>query len=113
MCIRDRSYSHHDPNPANDPTHQKHPRLQFPNNSRLSVFPSYDRNLGGLEMTLRLRDHLVKVFNSQKKRTTKLEDNPRAMAKLLKEAERVKKVLSANSDHKAQVGADDPVGRMW
>ena len=55
-------------------------------------------------MTLRLRDHLVKVFNSQKKRATKLEDNPRAMAKLLKEAERVKKVLSANSDHKAQVG---------
>ena len=68
------------------------------------VCPSYDRNLGGLEMTLRLRDHLVKVFNSQKKRATKLEDNPRAMAKLLKEAERVKKVLSANSDHKAQVG---------
>lgn len=55
-------------------------------------------------MTLRLRDHLAKVFNSQKKRPTKLEDNPRAMAKLLKEAERVKKVLSANSDHKAQVG---------
>ncbi|XP_070201995.1 hypoxia up-regulated protein 1-like isoform X2 [Littorina saxatilis] len=63
----------------------------------------YDRHLGGLEMTLRLRDHLAKVFNSKKKRSIKVEDNHRAMAKLLKEAERVKKVLSANSEHKAQV----------
>ncbi|XP_076438403.1 hypoxia up-regulated protein 1-like isoform X9 [Babylonia areolata] len=63
----------------------------------------YDRTLGGLEMTLRLRDHLAQVFNGQKKRPVKVEDSPRAMAKLLKEAERVKKVLSANVDHKAQV----------
>ena len=31
-------------------------------------------------------------------------DSPRAMAKLLKEAKRVKQVLSANTDHFAQVG---------
>lgn len=30
-------------------------------------------------------------------------DSPRAMAKLLKEAKRVKQVLSANTDHYAQV----------
>lgn len=30
-------------------------------------------------------------------------DSPRAMAKLLKEAKRVKQVLSANTDHFAQV----------
>ena len=30
-------------------------------------------------------------------------DSPRAMAKLLKEAQRVKQVLSANTDHQAQV----------
>lgn len=30
-------------------------------------------------------------------------ENPRAMAKLFKEAERVKQVLSANADHFAQV----------
>lgn len=30
-------------------------------------------------------------------------DSPRAMAKLLKEAKRVKQVLSANTDHIAQV----------
>ena len=54
-------------------------------------------------MTLRLRDHLANVFNNKKKRSIKVQDNPRAMAKLLKEAERVKKVLSANNDHMAQV----------
>lgn len=64
---------------------------------------SYDRNLGGLEMTLRLRDYLADVFNSQNKSSNRIQTNPRAMAKLLKEAERVKKVLSANADHTAQV----------
>ncbi|XP_076457852.1 hypoxia up-regulated protein 1-like isoform X2 [Babylonia areolata] len=63
----------------------------------------YDRDLGGLEMTLRLRDHLAEVFNGQRQRSVRVQDNPRAMAKLMKEAERVKKVLSANTDHKAQV----------
>jgi hypoxia up-regulated 1 len=59
--------------------------------------------LGGLEITLRLRAHLAEIFNNKKKRSVKIEDNPRAMAKLLKEAERVKKVLSANTEHMAQV----------
>ncbi|NXU59802.1 HYOU1 protein, partial [Turnix velox] len=62
----------------------------------------FDRTLGGLEMELRLRDHLAKLFNNQHqpKDVTK---NPRAMAKLLKEANRLKTVLSANADHVAQV----------
>uniref|UniRef100_A0A0K0CVF7 Hypoxia up-regulated protein 1 n=1 Tax=Angiostrongylus cantonensis TaxID=6313 RepID=A0A0K0CVF7_ANGCA len=63
----------------------------------------FDRRLGGLEMTMRLRDHLVKKFienyNPQKDITT----NERAMAKLFKEAERLKQVLSANLDHFAQI----------
>ncbi|XP_055866156.1 hypoxia up-regulated protein 1-like isoform X2 [Biomphalaria glabrata] len=63
----------------------------------------FDRSLGGLEFTLRLRDHLAKSFDGQKKTTLKVEQNSRAMAKLFKEAERVKKVLSANVDHTAQV----------
>uniref|UniRef100_A0A0B7AHG5 Hypoxia up-regulated protein 1 n=1 Tax=Arion vulgaris TaxID=1028688 RepID=A0A0B7AHG5_9EUPU len=63
----------------------------------------FDRTLGGLEFTLRLRAHLAKTFNGQKKTTLKVEENYRAMAKLLKEAERVKKVLSANVDHHAQI----------
>ncbi|KAI1287418.1 Hypoxia up-regulated protein 1 [Halotydeus destructor] len=64
----------------------------------------YDRTLGGFEMQLRLRDLLAKLFSEQRK--IKLEtvtSNKRAMAKLLKEAGRLKRVLSANSEHTAQV----------
>ncbi|CAH1263019.1 HYOU1 [Branchiostoma lanceolatum] len=63
----------------------------------------HDRYLGGLEMELRLRDHLADVFSKQKKASVDVRKSPRAMAKLLKEAKRVKKVLSANSDHQAQI----------
>ncbi|XP_028664281.1 hypoxia up-regulated protein 1 [Erpetoichthys calabaricus] len=63
----------------------------------------FDRTLGGLEMELRLRDHLAELFNKQQKTSKDVRENPRAMAKLLKEAGRVKTVLSANVDHMAQV----------
>ncbi|XP_031638481.1 hypoxia up-regulated protein 1 [Contarinia nasturtii] len=63
----------------------------------------YDRTLGGLEMQLRLRDHLGKEFNKMKKTKTDVFTSPRALAKLFKEAGRVKNVLSANSDHFAQI----------
>ncbi|KRT86621.1 hypothetical protein AMK59_636 [Oryctes borbonicus] len=63
----------------------------------------YDRTLGGLEIQMRLRDHLGKMFNEQKKTTKDVFKNPRAMAKLFKEAGRVKNVLSANNDHFAQI----------
>lgn len=63
----------------------------------------YDRTLGGLEMQLRLRDHLAKEFNGLKKTKTSVFSNSRAMAKLFKEAGRVKNVLSANQDHYAQI----------
>ncbi|XP_055936976.1 hypoxia up-regulated protein 1-like [Argiope bruennichi] len=63
----------------------------------------FDHTLGGLEMQLRLRDFLATAFNNAKKTGTDVFTNKRAMAKLLKEAGRVKKVLSANSDHIAQV----------
>ena len=43
------------------------------------------------------------ILQSLKKTEGSVYDSPRAMAKLLKEAERVKKVLSANTDHFAQV----------
>lgn len=62
-----------------------------------------DRTLSSLEMTLRLRAHLAKLFNEQKKTSSNVLDSPRAMAKLLKEAERVKKILSANIETYAQV----------
>ncbi|XP_018328406.1 hypoxia up-regulated protein 1 [Agrilus planipennis] len=63
----------------------------------------YDRTLGGLEMTLRLRDYLATKFNEMKKTPTDIFTSPRALAKLFKEAGRVKQVLSANADHYAQV----------
>ncbi|KAK1153467.1 hypoxia up-regulated protein 1-like [Acipenser oxyrinchus oxyrinchus] len=63
----------------------------------------FDRTLGGFEMELRLRDHLAKLFNEQKKSKKDVRENVRAMAKLLKEANRLKTVLSANVDHMAQV----------
>lgn len=63
----------------------------------------YDRTLGGLEMQLRLRDHLGREFNKMKKTKTDVFSNPRALAKLFKEAGRVKNVLSANTDHFAQI----------
>ncbi|XP_034034750.1 hypoxia up-regulated protein 1 [Thalassophryne amazonica] len=63
----------------------------------------FDRSLGGFEMDLRLRDHLAKLFNEQKKSKKDVRENHRAMAKLLKEAQRLKTVLSANVDFMAQV----------
>uniref|UniRef100_A0A7N5KAA5 Hypoxia up-regulated protein 1 n=1 Tax=Ailuropoda melanoleuca TaxID=9646 RepID=A0A7N5KAA5_AILME len=65
----------------------------------------FDRTLGGLEMELRLREHLAKLFNEQRKgqRAKDVRENPRAMAKLLREANRLKTVLSANADHMAQI----------
>lgn len=65
----------------------------------------FDRTLGGLEMELRLREHLAGLFNEQRKgqRVKDVRENPRAMAKLLREANRLKTVLSANVDHMAQI----------
>lgn len=65
----------------------------------------FDRTLGGLEMELRLREHLAKLFNEQRKgqKAKDVRENPRAMAKLLREANRLKTILSANVDHVAQV----------
>lgn len=54
-------------------------------------------------MQLRLRDHLAKLFSEQTKTSQKVYDSPRAMAKLFKEAGKVKTVLSANTEFTAQV----------
>ncbi|CAM2107816.1 unnamed protein product [Caretta caretta] len=62
----------------------------------------FDRTLGGLEMEHRLRDYLVKLFNKQQP-SKDVRQNLRAMAKLLKEANRLKTILSANVDHVAQI----------
>ncbi|XP_025049816.1 hypoxia up-regulated protein 1 [Alligator sinensis] len=72
-----------------------HPQLQIRG-------VGFDRTLGGLEMELRLRDYLVKLFKQQQP-SKDVRQNLRAMGKLLKEANRLKTILSANADHMAQV----------
>ncbi|XP_058449575.1 hypoxia up-regulated protein 1 [Malaya genurostris] len=63
----------------------------------------YDRTLGGLEMQVRLRDFLGQEFNKMGKTKSDVFSSPRAMAKLFKEAGRLKNVLSANTEHYAQI----------
>ncbi|XP_035900000.1 hypoxia up-regulated protein 1 [Anopheles stephensi] len=77
-------------------TRETHPVVQV-----LGV--GFDRTLGGLEMQVRLRDYLGKEFNKMGKTKTDVFSNPRAMAKLFKEAGRLKNVLSANTEHYAQI----------
>ena len=64
---------------------------------------SYDRTLGGLELRLRLRNYLADQFNKLGKTKTDVKTVDRAMGKLYKEAERVKLVLSANTECYAQI----------
>ncbi|ERL94524.1 hypothetical protein D910_11801 [Dendroctonus ponderosae] len=75
---------------------ETHPQVQI-----LGV--GYDRTLGGLEIQLRLRDYLAEKFNDMKKTSNNVFENPRALAKLFKEAGRLKNVLSANFEHYAQI----------
>jgi len=64
----------------------------------------FDDQLGGLEMDLRLREHFIKGFKEKySKLKSDITENPRSMAKLLKEARRVRQVLSPNTEHFAQI----------
>lgn len=65
----------------------------------------WDRTAGGYTFDSRLRDLLRADFaqGSGKKLKVPVQENERAMAKLLKEAARVKQILSANSEAQARV----------
>lgn len=63
----------------------------------------FDRTLGGHAMEILMRDHLIKLFKEKNKPQGDVTQSPRAMAKFLKEAARVKQVLSANSEIFAQI----------
>jgi len=63
----------------------------------------YDRTLGGQEIRFRIREYLADEFNALGKTKTDVRSVPRAMGKLLKESERVKLILSANTDCFAQI----------
>lgn len=59
--------------------------------------------MGVREIQFKLQEHLAGLFNAQKKAKGDVRKNHRAMAKLFKEAGRVMQVLSANTEHYAQV----------
>jgi hypoxia up-regulated 1 len=61
----------------------------------------YDRLAGGTELDRRLREILVEEFEN--KHGVRIRDDPKAMMKLWKEAERLKSILSANSEASARV----------
>ncbi|KAG5646180.1 hypothetical protein DXG03_004233 [Asterophora parasitica] len=56
----------------------------------------YDRNTGGIELDKRVREILIDTFNAKHKKDVR--EDKKAMAKLWKEAGRVKAILSANTD---------------
>ncbi|KAI0270836.1 HSP70-domain-containing protein [Russula aff. rugulosa BPL654] len=61
----------------------------------------YDRFAGGTELDRRLREILVEEF--EHKHGARIRDDPKAMMKLWKEAERVKAILSANTEASSRV----------
>ncbi|KAG6820326.1 hypothetical protein H0H93_002175 [Arthromyces matolae] len=56
----------------------------------------YDRHLGGTDLNKRLRQMLIEAFNTKHKRD--IREDKKGMAKLWKETERVKAILSANTE---------------
>ena len=63
---------------------------------------AFDRDLGGLEFQIRLRNYLAQKFQEQHPKI-QIFQNARALTKLFREAERAKHVLSANNEYTAQV----------
>lgn len=61
----------------------------------------FDQTLGGNSFAMRLAKHFAKSFQEKTKKD--IFSNPKSMIKIYKEADRVKNVLSANSDHTAQI----------
>ncbi|KAG6812912.1 hypothetical protein H0H92_015464 [Tricholoma furcatifolium] len=61
----------------------------------------YDRNTGGIEFDKRMRQMLIESFNAKHKKD--IREDKKGMAKLWKEAGRVKAILSANTEANSAV----------
>ena len=61
----------------------------------------YDRNSGGTELDRRMREILIDAFNAKTQRDVR--EDKRGMVKLWKEAQRVKAILSANTEAVATI----------
>ncbi|KAH9249776.1 hypothetical protein BASA81_012454 [Batrachochytrium salamandrivorans] len=78
----------------------------FPNPKVEVKAVSHDETLGGNSIDVRLQHYLATMFNSMNHQNLdggSIYDSPRALARLLKEANRVKHILSANHDTMASV----------
>ena len=64
----------------------------------------YDRQASGVEMDYRLRNILKKMFETKHARGKTIDKEGRAIAKLNKEANRAKTILSANIESNVMVG---------
>ncbi|ORY26444.1 HSP70-domain-containing protein [Rhizoclosmatium globosum] len=85
-------------------TSTKVKKLQIPTLEILST--GFDKKLGGKAIDVKLQKHLAKLFMTSEKGAKAKEpviNNARSMAKLLKEANRVKQILSANTETMASV----------
>lgn len=63
---------------------------------------SWDRTLGGIQYDMRIRDWLKAEFEKKHPKFAPV-NSPRALAKLLKEAQKVRQVLSANNAIQARI----------
>lgn len=78
------------------------PKAKAKDSTTISVAGvGFDRQVGGTELDRRLREMLIKDFERKHKKD--IRSDKRAMAKLWKEAGRVKTILSANADAMASV----------
>ncbi|KAI9337255.1 Hsp70 protein-domain-containing protein [Obelidium mucronatum] len=85
-------------------TSQKVKKVQVPTIEILAV--GYDKKLGGKTLDIKLQKFLAKQFMKSatgSKAQEPILNNARSMAKLLKEANRVKQILSANTETIASV----------
>lgn len=58
---------------------------------------SWNAELGGLDMELRLVEYFADEFNKQLGNGVDIRNSPKAMAKLKKQVKRTKEILSANT----------------
>lgn len=71
----------------------------------------FDRTLGGHEFDVRLQNFLADKFTEQHSSAGDIRSSESAMSRLLKEANRVKQILSANTETMASVCIRNPILR--
>ncbi|KAF8315850.1 HSP70-domain-containing protein [Clavulina sp. PMI_390] len=98
------SFHSPDAKPAGEEKKKKASKLKTPTKESATVEIlgfGYDTVASGNELTRRLRDRFIQQFETKHK--SSLERDGRARARLWKEAERVKGILSANADSRSTV----------